>query len=58
MKKTPASLRSDPRLFCSGLPGCFALDWVADLNGIPTHGADGLIMAAVGDQKLVLSLRC
>jgi|SRR3990172_7753453 len=34
MKKTPASLRSDPRPLCPGLPGRFALDWVADLTGI------------------------
>ena len=34
MRKTPASLRSDPRLLWPGLPGRFAPDWVADLNGI------------------------
>ena len=35
MKKTPASLRSDgPWPLCPGLPGRFALDGVADLNGI------------------------
>src|SRR6266850_6309745 len=34
MRKTPASLRSDPRLLWPGLPGRFAPDWVADLRGI------------------------
>jgi len=43
MKKTPASLRSDPRLFCSGLPGRFALDWVADLNGIRIYLEGGVV---------------
>src|SRR5438128_3131094 len=37
MRKTPASLRSDPRLLWPGLPGRFAPDWVADLNGIQRH---------------------
>jgi hypothetical protein len=34
MKQTPASLRSDLRPLCPGLPGRFALDWVAGLTGI------------------------
>ena len=37
MKQTPASLRSDLRPLCPGLPGRFALDWVAGLTGIRTQ---------------------
>ena len=57
MKTTPASLRSDLRPLCPGLPGRFALDWVAGLTGIRSnlakaHAADGQPIVYVHIWKL------